>query len=67
MPSLGDLFGKGSAAEQLLVWGVLNNVLSALLSPALTELTYLVNEAATLNELDPSQLATAVVRAYLDK
>lgn len=66
MAGLGDLFGKGSAAEQLFVWGVLNNVINALLQPALTELTYAANKTTQDVELAPAELATAVVRAYLD-
>src|SRR6266568_3882739 len=65
MPGLGDLFGKGSIAEQIFVWGVLNQVVTALASPYFTELTYFVNEHHQVTELPPSQLAELVTREFI--
>jgi len=64
--SFSDTFGPGSTAYQLFVWSVVNQVLSALLSPAFTELAYGVNTAAPVVELSPADLAHAVVRSYQD-
>ena len=65
MPGLGDLFGKGSIAEQIFVWGVLNQVVSALASPYFTELTYFVNEHHQVVEVAPAQLADLVTREFI--
>lgn len=62
MPGLGDLFGRGSIAEQIFVWGVLNNVISAVGSPFFAQLTYLINDAHPVVELTPADLALMVVR-----
>lgn len=67
MPSLGDLFGKGSAAEQLFVWNVVGQVVSALISPGVQALAQQVNDIAPTAQLSPAELATAVVRNYLDQ
>lgn len=61
----GDLFGKGSAAEQLFVWGVLSQVIAALLSPAFRELSYLVNHVAPNQVLSPADVATAINRSFM--
>lgn len=65
MPGLGDLFGKGSIAEQIFVWGVLNQVVGALASPYFLELTQFVNEHHPLVDLGPEQLAELVVREMI--
>lgn len=62
MPGLGDLFGRGSIAEQMFVWGVLNNVIQAAGSPYFAELTYAINERLPVAELSPADLALMVVR-----
>jgi len=62
MAGLGDLFGRGSIAEQIFVWGVLNNVISAAGSPFFLELTYRINEAFPVTEHTPADLALMVVR-----
>lgn len=64
---LGGLFGKGSIGEQLFIWGVLNNLVSALIGPGIQELTNLVNQAAPLVPLDPGDLASAVGRGLIDQ
>lgn len=65
MPSLGDIFGKGTIGEQLLVWGALNQVIGALIAPGITELSQLANEAVPLLSLSPAEAAAAVNRGYL--
>lgn len=64
--TLGDLFGKGSPAEQLFVWQVLAQLLGALLAPAFRELSYLVNHVAPNQVLSPADIATAVNRAFME-
>jgi hypothetical protein len=65
MAGLGDLIGKGSVVEQLVVWGLLNQALSAALAPALTQLQGDVQAGHPLVPLAPPDLADAVVRNYM--
>lgn len=65
MSGLGDLLGKGSVAEQLVVWGVLNQALGAALSPYLSQLQQDVDARTPVEPLSPSDLADAVVRNYM--
>lgn len=65
MSALGDLLGKGSVAEQLLVWGLLSQILSAATSPELSAIQQGVSERNPVEPLSPSDLADAVVRNYL--
>lgn len=65
MPGLGDLFGEGSIAEQIFVWGVLQSVIEALGQPYFTELTQIVNEHHPDEVLDPATVAGLVVRGLL--
>lgn len=65
MSALGDLLGKGSVAEQLVVWGVLNQALGAALSPYLSQLQQDVNTRTPVEPLSPDVLADAVVRNYM--
>ena len=65
MSALGDLLGKGSVAEQLVVWGVLNQALGAALAPYLSQLSQDVNERTPVEPLTPGDLADAVVRNYM--
>jgi|SRR5215469_684643 len=62
---LGGLFGKGSPAEQLFVWGVLSQVIAALLAPAFRELEQLVNHAGPNQLLSPADVATAINRNFM--
>jgi hypothetical protein len=64
--NLGDLFGKESAFGQIMIWGVGQQVIGAVLAPGLTELTHLVNEIAQTEVLAPADLADLVVRNYMD-
>jgi hypothetical protein len=65
MAGLGDLLGKGSVVEQLVVWGLLNQALGAALAPALTQLQGDVQAGHPLVPLAPPDLADAVVRNYM--
>ena len=65
MAGLGDLLGKGSVAEQLVVWGVLNQALSAALSPYLSQLQQDVNARTPVEPLSPADLADSVVRNFM--
>lgn len=65
MSALGDLLGKGSVAEQLVVWGVLNQALGAALAPYLNQLGQDVNARTPVEPLPPADLADAVVRNYM--
>lgn len=62
MAGLGDLFGRGSIAEQFIVWGVMQQVLQPLLQPALVEIGKLVNAEFPEVPLTPEQWAGLVAR-----
>lgn len=66
MPSLSDFFGKGSIGEQLLVWGVLNQLFGAAINPAIIDITQAVNSLDPVVALSPEQLAIAAVRKIID-
>lgn len=66
MVNLGELFGKESPFGQIMIWGVGQQVIGAILAPGLNELTQLVNEVAQTEILSPPELADLVVRNYLD-
>jgi len=65
MSALGDLFGKGSVAEQLLVWGMMNQAIGAAAAPYFSQLQQDVNARTPVIPLSPSDLADAVVRNYM--
>ena len=65
MAGLGDLLGKGSVVEQLVVWGVLNQALTSLLAPYLSQLQQDVEQRTPNVPLAPPDLADTVVRDYL--
>jgi hypothetical protein len=65
MAGLGDLLGKGSVAEQLVVWGLMNQALGAALAPYLNQLGQDVNARTPVEPLSPDALADAVVRNYM--
>lgn len=62
-----DLFGVSSVAEQLLVWGVLNQLLGDLLGPFQDVISQKVNAANPEIPLTPADAAAAVVRNFLDQ
>jgi hypothetical protein len=65
MSALGDLLGKGSVVEQLVVWGLFNQALGASVGPYLSQLQQDVNSRSPVEPLPPADLADAVVRNYL--
>lgn len=65
MVALGDLFGQGTIGEQLLVWGVLNQLFGAAINPALVDIQQATNSFDANVALTPQQLAVAVVRGIV--
>jgi hypothetical protein len=65
MSALGDLLGKGSVAEQLLVWGLMNQAIGAAASPYFSQLQQDVSARTPVEPLSPADLADAVVRNYM--
>lgn len=65
MSALGDLLGKGSVAEQLLVWGLMNQAIGAAAAPYFSQLEQDVNARTPVAPLAPGDLADAVVRNYM--
>lgn len=65
MSALGDLLGSGSVAEQLLVWGLMNQAIGAAAAPYFSQLSQDVNQLNPVNPLSPADLADAVVRNYM--
>lgn len=64
---LGKLFGKGSPAEQLLIWQVLAQLVGAVMEPELELLTRGVNEILQATPLSPDQLADMVVKGHVSE
>lgn len=65
MAGIGDLFGKGSIAEQFLIWGVMQQLLQPLLQPAMTELGILVNDQFPVTPLTPADAAQHAARGLV--
>lgn len=65
MAGLGDLFGKNGILEQLMLWGVANQVVSSLAGPAFTALQQDVNAKHPGLALTPELAAQAVARHLL--
>lgn len=63
---LGDIFGKGSIAEQMLVWGVLNQVIQALAQPGFTALANEANSVFPEAPLPVGAAADAAARNITD-
>lgn len=64
---LGNLFGDESAFRQLMIWGVGQQVLSALMAPGLSALTQEINRVTQTQPLSPEVLADLVVRGFLEQ
>lgn len=62
---LGKLFGRGSVAEQLIVWAVLQQVIGAVLAPELELLQREVNKLLQATPLTGEQLADMVVKGHV--
>jgi hypothetical protein len=66
MASFGDVFGEGSVAYQMFIYGVVQRVIEALAAPGFTELEIAVNKATTVQPLSPADAAVAANRSFLD-
>lgn len=65
MAGLSDLLGKNSVIEQLLLWGVLNQVIGNLAGPGMTALAQDSNAAHPELALTPEQAAELLARHQL--
>jgi hypothetical protein len=65
MSALGDLLGKGSVAEQLLVWGLMNQAIGAAAAPYFSQLQQDVSARSPVGPISPADAASAVVRNFL--
>lgn len=65
MAGLEDLLGAGDAVKQLLLWGVLNQVIGDAFAPYLASLTQDVQSSHPVLPLAPPDLADAVIRNYM--
>lgn len=63
--SFDSLLGEGSAARQLLIYGVGYEIARSLLGPVFTQIEYLINSADPIIELSPPELADLVVRGFI--
>jgi len=59
------LLGPGSAARQLLIYGVGYEIARSLLGPMFTQIEYEINTNSQLVELSPPELADLVVRGVI--
>lgn len=66
MAGLGDLFGKGSIAEQFLIWGVMQQLAGAGMAPGLQSLQSEVWKLDPSMPVSPSLLADMVHRGLMD-
>lgn len=67
MSALGDAFKPNGIGEQLLIWGVIQQILGAAISPGVQEITNLVNEGAQTVPLSPNDAAGLVARKLIDQ
>lgn len=65
MVDFRSLFGSNGLLEQLMLWGLLNQVLEASVDPALTALRQDVSSKNPVVVLDPPTLAQAAVRGMV--
>lgn len=65
MAGLDDFFKGGGGGEQLLVWGILNQLLAAAMAPAISEITQTENAAFPLTPLSAEQSAVATLRGIM--
>lgn len=65
MAGFGDLFGRNGLLEQIMLWGVLNQVLGTTIDPALTALKQDVDAKHPVLVLPPTTLADAAVRGMV--
>lgn len=67
MAGLGDLFGRHGVIEQLVLWGMLQQILGAGEAPFLTTIQQGVQHAHPVIALPPSLAADAAVRGLLSE
>lgn len=65
MPGLGEVFGRGSVAEQFLIYGVLQQLLGPLMNPLLVELQKDVWSKFPNAPADPGVVAQAFARRLI--
>lgn len=65
MAGFGDLLGSSGVIEQLLLWGVVNQVVTAVASPAFLVLAQDISAKHPEVVLDPATLASAVARGMV--
>lgn len=65
MGEFSDFFNPSGIGEQLLVWGVLNELIGAALGPAFTQIEQFQNSEFPITPLTPEQAAVAVVRGII--
>lgn len=63
---LTGVFGAGGIGQQLLIWGVLNQLLVGALAPAVSDIEQAANTADPVIPLTPEQLAVGQVRGIID-
>ncbi len=67
MPGLGSILGGHGAVEQIFIWGIVNQLVGAALTPYSRELENLANSKTQAFPLSPAELAQLVLRNYLDE
>jgi len=67
MAGIGDLLGQNGVIEQLLLWNVVGQVVTNLMSPAFTALQQDAMKAHPNTVITPDILARAVVGTFMDK
>lgn len=65
MAGISDLFGRNGVIEQLLLWGVVNQVITALADPAFTALRQDVDAAHPVMVIDPATAADLAARGII--
>lgn len=64
--TIQNLFGANSIGQQFLIYGVLQQLLSGALGPAVADIAQAVNSGDPVITLTPEQLAVGVIREILD-
>ena len=65
MADWSELLGRGSIVETIAVWGILNQLIQALLGPFFQDITEKVNGANPVFPLSPADAAEAWVRNFM--
>lgn len=64
--TIQGLFGANTTGQQLLIYGILQQLLGAALLPAVSDIQQAVNSVDPVATLTPEQLAVGVLRGLLD-